>query len=397
MAELYVRAGQVPEAERQIDSVLAMPGLSLPDRAWVLTRAVKVLLGSDDVYHDDNPPVSMTRRALALHYLALLDAMPRTISSGPLFGVLLATMSTYSVLGVPDSAMQYGLRAFALAGQTREYAARFDIAASGDLGQLALVLTADPVHYQHTIDSLITVLRGYVMEPIPAVDAQVRDYVDYVHSGQRSFEATVANIRTLGQPAPPYIATHWFNQPTPATKSDAAPNARVLKQDDGVIRVLGFGFLACSHCQETMGDFEKFQHELPVGVQCMFFERAVGTWGADLVAPDVEAEHMRHYYLERRHYTYPIAVWAGPKEKNEEGGMVPKFPPTMEQYGFWGGPHIVVVDGHGILRYKGTWNVHTLLRVARQLAQERAQPPRGSARTASALAIPPVAPAGREP
>jgi hypothetical protein len=292
-----------------------------------------------------------------------------------LFAAYMSAMGVYTEIGAVDTAIQYGFRAFALPATINDYAIRFDIGANtGALGDLALLLSGDGVHYRHTLDSLIAVLRPYVAAPIPAAKAKVPSYPEYVARTRQLYEAGLEELRRIGNPAPALIATHWFNQPRPATVSSEAPQARELKQDDGIIRVLGFGFFACPYCQMAMGEWEKFQHELPPGVQCLFYDRGVGSWGPDLVEPDVEAEHYRHYYVERKHYTYPIAIWAGPKEKNEEGGITPKYSPTMGKYGIWGGPWIMVVDGHGILRYKhGGWDKQGVLHITRALVREQQQ------------------------
>jgi hypothetical protein len=204
------------------------------------------------------------------------------------------------------------------------------------------------------------------------------------------YEAGLEELRRIGNPAPALIATHWFNMAQPPTVSAEAPQARELKQDDGIIRVLGFGFFACPYCQIAMGEWQKFQHELPLGVQCLFYDRGVGSWGPDLVEPDVEAEHYRHYYVDRKHYTYPIAIWAGPKEKNEEGGMTPKYSPTMGQYRILGGPWLMVVDGHGILRYKhGGWDKQGVLRIVRAIVQEQQRSVRGAAAPVSSASTVP--------
>jgi hypothetical protein len=369
MAILHVHAGQDAEARRRIAEWLAMPGLSATDRAWILANSVALFLDWQNL-HD--PPPSPAHIAIAREYLAQLEAQPPATSVGFLFGALTNFMETYMSLGATDTAVQYGRRAFALPAHTTDYRARLEMATSSELFSFALALSAFPDRYQYTVDSVITMLRGYVMAPVPANDAQRPGFLQFVNDTRHFFEDGVKLLRTIGQPAVPLIATHWFNQVPPPTLSDSAPGARLKRQDDGIIRVIGFGFFECPWCQIAMHDFESFQHKLPAGAECLFYERSGGAWGNDLVEPAEEAEHLRHYYIERKHYTYPIAVWAGAKEMNEDGGRVPHFSPTMRQYGFFGGPYFVIIDGHGILRYKaGGWSERRILRVVNQLVTER--------------------------
>jgi len=367
MAELHVLAGQDAEAQRRIAAWLATPGLSARDRGWILGRSVELFLRWQ---HPDDPPPSPARIAIARGYLAQLEAMPRSTGAGFLFGALQNFMESYLTRGVVDTAIQYGMRAYTLPAQTDNYEDRINMAVSSTLPELALALSGQP-GATRIIDSLITMLQGYMSAPVPADYAKLRWAAQFVASTQPGFARSVAFIRTIGKPAPAYIATHWVNQTPPTVTSDAAPGARQKPLDDGIIRVLAFGFFSCPHCQHAMRDWEKFQHRLPAKVECIFYDRSEGSWGGEPAAPDAEAEHLRHYYVDVKHYTYPIAIWAGPKDTNEEGGQVPRFSPTMGKYGFWGGPHLAIVDGHGLLRYVGGWSERDILRVVNLLVRER--------------------------
>jgi len=372
MAGLCVRAGHDAEAERHIATWFAAPGISIHDRVFGLGQAISTFLGGLGVGHRKDPPVSFAHLAIARKYLAQLEALPRSTAAWTLFVARLEFMDVYLDRGIADTAIQFGLQALALPGQTTDYIDQVDMSNGAALYGLASALSEFPDRYQRTIDSLVNAIRPFTRAPIPPKYAQLKWLPDHVAQARDRFEGEVALIQTLGRPAAPLIATHWFNQTPPSLSSDSAPGAREKRQDDGVIRIIGFGFFGCPGCQLAMHDWEQFQHELPAGVEMLWYERSEGFWGSDLVEPNQEAEHLRHYYVDRKHYTYPIAVWAGPKEITEEGGGVPRRSPTMNQYGMLGGPHIVIIDGHGMLRYRQWgWSEREVLRAVTRIARAR--------------------------
>jgi len=352
-AELHWHVGQDAEAQQCFATWLATPGLSDTAKAWILGKAIELFLGLRSAQNPEDPPPPPARLTIVRHYLTQLAALPRAVSAGRLFVSYQETMGVYMKFGMVDSALAYGLRAYTLPAQTESYYTRLGMVTNVQaLLTFALALSAYPERYQHTMDSVITMLHGYAMVPTPPDFAKYPWNVRFVKASQNNLDVAIKLVQTLGRPAPTLIATHWFNQPTPTAPSDAAPGARIKPLNDGVVRIIGFGYFGCMGCQLLMKEWERFQHKLPAGAQLLFYERSSGFWGGDLVEPDEEATHLRHYYVERKHYTYPIVVWAGAKEANDEGGRTPKFSPTMQAYGFYGGPHVVVVDGNGILRYR---------------------------------------------
>jgi len=384
-AALYARTGQDAEAQQCIAQWLATPGLSDQDRAWILGKSIELFLGLLSPRYPKDPLPSQAHLAIAHQYLIQLEALPRTASAFSLFGIYRQTMELYLYFGLVDTTIAYGMRAFALPAQVTDYHQRFAMATEGGaVMTLALALSAYPERYHHTMDSVITLLRGYAMAPIPPAYGQYPWNVRYVTERRKQLEGTMTLVQTLGRPAPTLVATHWFNQAVPPTTSDATPGARIKPLNDGIVRLIGFGYFGCVGCQMVMKDWERFQHALPPGAAVLFYDRSEGFWGGDLIEPAEEAEHLRHFYVERKHYTFPIALWAGPKVANDEGGRVPLFSPTMGEYGFYGGPHFVIVDGNGILRYRGnSWSEPELLRVLIQLTREHRH---GSAVSAASTA-----------
>jgi len=396
-AELQVRVGHDAAAQQCIATWLATPGMSDTMRAWILGRSISLFLSSSD----DAPP-SPAHWSIVRQYLAQLAALPHAVSAGFLFNNYQIFMGVYMKFGMVDSALAYGLRSYALPAQTADYYTRLGMVTNlPALTSFALALSAYPDRYHKTMDSVITMLRSYAMAAPPPEFIKYPWNQLFVAASRRNLEDAIGVVQTLGRPAPTLIATQWFNQPTPPQPSDAAPSARIKPLDDGMVRIIAFGYFGCFGCEMLMKQWERFQHRLPAGVQLLFYERSSGFWGGNLVEPQEEAEHLRHYYVERKHYTYPIVVWAGEKVTNDEGGRTPKFSPTMQALGFFGGPHVIVVDGHGILRYRHDGASQTeLLGVVTQLVREQRaadhHPGRtgtvsattiGSSRAASSLSI----------
>jgi len=374
-ALLSFRTGHDAEAQRCIAEWLATPGLSAHDSAGILRTSVELFFDLlTPVNLRDSLP-SPARTTIAHQYLARLEAMPRSVSAVSLFGVYDDLMQLYLSRGLVDTTIAYGKRAFTLPAHVTDYHQRFTMATTGGpLLTLALALSAYPDRYQRTMDSLITTLQSYATAPVPPIYAQYPWNMNYVAAQRSKFEGAVELVRTLGRPVPTLIATHWFNQPAPLITSDVVPGARIKPLNDGIVRLIGFGFFGCLGCQLAMKEWERFQHQLPAGAEVLFYDRSEGFWGGDLIEPAAEAEHLRHFYVERKHYTFPIAVWAGPKVANDEGGHVPLFSPTMSALGFFGGPHFIIVDGNGILRYRSdAWSDVEMLRVLTQLTRERHQ------------------------
>jgi len=391
MAALDVRVRQYADAQQCIETWLATPGLTDVDRAWILSKSIKLFYGLLSPQHPKDPLPPPEQLVIAHRYLARLEALPASVRGIYLFEIYHASMGLALRFGRVDTAIAYGMRAFALPAEATDYQTRIGMASGGEaLITFALALSAYPERYQHTIDSLITKLRGYLMAPIPTAYAQYPWNMNLVTELRAAFEERVKLVQTIGRPAPALVATDWFNQSTPTPMSDVAPEARIKPLNDGVVRLIGFGFFGCPACHAVMAQWQRFQHDLPPGAELLFYERSSGSWGGDLIEPKEEAGHLRHYYVERKHYTYPIAVWAGPKVPNDEGGHVPLYSPTMKTLGFFGGPHFIIVDGNGTLRYRSDmWSEIEMLRVLTQLTQEQRHHTATTAATATPTAMTP--------
>jgi thiol-disulfide isomerase/thioredoxin len=155
----------------------------------------------------------------------------------------------------------------------------------------------------------------------------------------------------LGQPAPPITANHWYNVSAPATESKEAPGARTETLADGKIRLLEYGEYNCHPCRMALPGMERIHKAYPTNVEVWYVTQTDGFWGTTDYSPDEEAQHLEHYYVDRKHYDFPIALWAGDKVKTQDNGALPRDNPSATAFPIDATPTFVVVDGKGIVRH----------------------------------------------
>jgi len=365
MAALYARIGNDAEATQRVAAMLAKPGITVAERVWILHAAVRFLLQTEDL-------PTPARIQQARKYLAQMEAVSAADNAIDRFESAMMIMAASARIGDVKQGLQDGWHAYDMFNHVSDYETRALMATNENFIRFALLLSASPTGHT-TIDSLVTMLQNAVALPpaLAAKDTALRRY----EAGRRvDLEKLTKKVAFFGRPAAPFVATNWYNQPLPAQTSDVIPNARVRALNDGEIRIIAMGFFGCPWCERAMAQFERLRPRLPKGVDLVYYTYTDGNWDGDLVEPQEEAEHLRHYYLERKHFTFPIVIWASPKEPTPEGGMLPRRSPMLDAYAFNAGPTIIVVDGHGVVRHyqEGLQNYDTDLKTTiDQLVQER--------------------------
>jgi len=344
LAHLELQLGQDAAAEQHLQAWLRTPGVKTVDSVIAFRLMVEGLLRRD---------VTTTRIASARQYLARLTAFPPTVSAGALFAGRLVMMGMFDGRGQTDSAVAWGLKAYAVV-QTLPYDDRAWKIVSSGFSLVALVRALAGLPNGDTrIDSLLTVLKVAVV-PRPAEAAQDTTLTRYYQQAiAPRAEDLFGKVAWMGKPMPPFVATHWLNVAQPVTVSDAAPGARTLQLDDGVIRIIGFGWFTCGGCQWALRMVQRSLGDLPPGVQVIFNERSMGNFNGDFCTPDEEAEDLRKWYVERKHLTFPIAIWAPVKDSTPGGGLVPRESPLWRALRISVGPTVYIVDGRGVIRYLG--------------------------------------------
>jgi len=335
------------DAEQSIAAFLAAPDVTLGDTLLAWRVAVGLFTTT---LHEAAPRPE--RMAIGRRYLQRLEAMPIAVAGGQLFLARFSMMDAFIRTGESDSAVATGLRNFAMASKMPDFEQRIRMVGGSGiyLKKLCQALVGRP-RGMARVDSLLTALQQTFIVP-PAIAARDTAVVRLAQMEKNWFMEPEAQIRMIGRPAPGLVATHWLNQTPPSKTSTAAPNARELTLDDGTIRIIGLGWFGCPGCMSAMAKLQNDQHLLPKGVELLYYEWTLGSWGSDLVEPEEEVGHLKHYWIERKHYTYPISIWAGPKDSTQNGGLLPRESPTKVALNITEGPTFIVVDGHGIVRYR---------------------------------------------
>lgn len=369
LASLYLFDQRDSAAQQCIRTWLATPNLTHHDIVWSYGVAIKLFVrGRGD------SATSPARLAVAKSYLATLEAMPRDslVDAAVFFGRWDIADAAKRAGDISD-AVRMGLHAYAIVPNVSSYSERAALAASFELVGLGMMLAGQP-RGRLILDSLIAVLRTAVKPP-PEVLRRPLD-ARFAEDCKRWLEGNVAQLDRIGKPMVPLLATHWFNQSPPSTPMDTVTHARRRPLDDGVIRLIDFGYMGCPSCIAKQKYWETAQHALPKGVEYHYYlwGGTPGYWGADPVDPDIEAEHLKQFYLTSKHFTFPFEVWCAPKAPTVEGGLVSLPSPTLQDLGI-ATSGLIVVDGRGIIRYMGGGGRGdvVLWRVIAQLVAERSK------------------------
>ncbi len=337
MGELYVADGQDAMAKQQFADRLATKGLSLDDRGYTLLLATKVFA------HPENAERIQT----ALGYMVQLDAFPAAAIMWK-FHARAALGEAYYVTGDGPAVRVQLTKALAMTPDI-PFEHRKPVFLESPITMLADVLSGVPGGAAR-IDSL-----GKVLLPLATpTAAQVASDSEYFWLGQywtREFKGTLQLTAHLGQAAPAITAMHWYNTDAPTAVSTAAPGAQAKTLGDGVIRLMEFGEYSCYPCRMALPGMERIRTAAPSNVQVWYVTQTEGSWGATVYSPNDESQHLEHYYVERKHYGMPIALWAGPKDTTQDFGALPRDNPSAEAYPIQATPTFVVTDGKGIVRH----------------------------------------------
>jgi len=340
MAVLYLQLGRDAAAQECVERWLKTPGMSRQDTLATLG----MIMG----FFTDRDEMTDARLGIMRGYMARLEAYPRQIAHSTIALGYLRMFQAFRQMGYADSAVAAGFRSFALLPDA-SYEERGWTVIGPDIVDFAIVLSGQPNGVAR-LDSLMTVFKSYI--PVPpdllAKDTALARLAKIFQDGMTDLDG---KVRWLGRPLAPVVATHWFNHPQPRQVSDAAPNARILPVNDGIIRIIGFGDFHCPACHLAMRYMQHDQKRLPKNVQTIYYEWTLGACGTDFCEPEEEVDKYRKIYVVGRHYTFPIVIWAGPKDSTPGGGLLPRESPTKQALHIAAMPTIYVLDGRGVVRY----------------------------------------------
>jgi hypothetical protein len=329
--QLAVMGEQDALAQKELAQRLATPGLSVEDRAFALSAGAIA-------FADREHPQWLS---VAERYLAQLVALGVPGDAWQ-FAARDQLSAVYYELGRRPEALAHALGAYALLPDLP-----FEEHILGMNGGLYLRVAdillgtpgmADGRSRMHAVDSLIVAMAH------PAPDRIQLDS-GTLWPGQRMIrmvQADSAFVFSIGQPGAPVRGTTWING------TDAGPHDQ--RVDDGRVYLLDFFPLGAPSILAGQLSLERLQRRLGPAVQVIGITSASGHWGEQFVDPDVEIQRWQHFFAQDLRLSFPVAIWARPKEQTLQGGMLPPQNPTLAAYHMPGGFGVVVVDARGRVR-----------------------------------------------
>jgi hypothetical protein len=344
MGALYAMADRDADAAAQFDARLAMPDLTVADRTHTLLLAV-------NVFADPGNPARMAR---ALRYLARLDSLPSDAAAAQFQGHIAMTWA-YRGRNDVARALNEAMTAYRIVP-----AIPFFERGPAFNDQL-FRMVVDLLVAQSAITRVDSLGKALLQYAVPTPEAVADDAWTAKQEGAsyaKNVRQVLQQLAMIGRPAPPIVANYWFNTNPPvhaATPEFAMAmdggTSRTLTLNDGTIRLLEFGDKGCPHCVESLPGLGRLKAKLPPRVELWYITETTGAWGPDLVDANVEVQQLRRFYVDFKDVSTPIALWAGVKQPNEDGGAVPAPNANIASYKVQGSPRYVIVDGRGIVRF----------------------------------------------
>jgi len=340
MALLDNRADRVSAVDTTLQQVLRTPGLSVDDRMHTLSLGVTLLMG------DGKDP---KRFARAGWYIRQLDAMgPSALRRR--YGSRLRLISVFYNRSNSAAVVAQGDTALLIAQQI-PYAQR---------AQLVYIYFP----YERVVEAMsglpnprprIIALNDRIRALLRPTAAELARDSTLAHTPGygKYMEKKIAQYAMIGTSAPVIQLHRWANR---GSDTAFSPSPRSIALADGVIRILEFGDRGCIPCQLSLPEMNWLHKQLAIaGMEMIYVTKAGGSWNYELTSPEHSSEMLVRYYREApNNYVFPMAIWAGEKVPNDEGGMVPKDSPNDPAFQINAEPTFVFVDGHGIIRRIGT-------------------------------------------
>jgi thiol-disulfide isomerase/thioredoxin len=337
MGEVAVAAGQDALAQRQFAARLATPGLSVDDRGYTLLLAINAFGAKAS---------NSARMNTALGYLRQLDALPARVVTNQ-FRARVRIAEAYYDAGDGARVIVHLTHAFSLV-PTMSFERRNWLEFRRAFLILADVWSGQPNGRQQ-IDSMTTWLHPYT-NASPALVAKDSSYYWTSRYAEREYRLLVQMTSFLGRPAPSITAHYWVNTVRPVS-SDSVFGAVTKSLDDGKIRIMEYGHYGCAGCRLALPKMERIRKRMPNNVEVWFVADEGDLWGATRCTPDEMAKHLTRYYVDRKGYGLPIALWMGPREADPDGGSLIRESPMSAAYQFVGVPTFIVTDGQGLVRH----------------------------------------------
>ncbi len=332
--QLAVVGDQEALAQHELAQRVATPGLSVADRAFVLSAGATAFA---DREHPQWLPI-------AEHYLAQLTALGVAADAWQ-FTARDRLSEVYYDLDQRPKALAHAMRAYALLPDLPfedHLLALFRRPMHLRVADILLGTPGTPggAATMHAVDSLIIAMARPTEDRIQLDSGTLWLGQQMI----RMVQGDSAFAFTLGHPGPPITGTAWINT------SDAGPHEQ--RVSDGRIYLLDFFPPGAEPALAAQLSLERLQDRLGAAVQVVGITSLTGHWGWQFVDPQDEAQRWQHFFAQELKLTFPIAFWVKPKERTRDGGMLPPQTPTVAAYHVPSGLGVVVlvVDQQGRVR-----------------------------------------------
>jgi len=320
LADVALQAQQDTLARHIVDAQLKRT-TDVAQKANLLRAAIEIFAnGIEDETHPE------TRVEAATTYFVQLQGFP--VSGYPLLrdSAYVAVFKAIGAMQMVDASIHLKRldAVYRYTDQALAALARVDADARGwyvrnhfPFREMASLIRAQP-NGQTMLDTMTRVRSLVSILPDYAVDLQ--------------------RIALLGTSAPPLAAHAWLN----TADSSYAATPRLHAYEPGVIHLVAFGLGSRNVL------LERLHRRFPT-VHIILMHETRGAVGVNVVEPQTEIAWYDTYVRTILHATFPVGIWAGPKERNMYGGMTPQ--PSLVRQGYLGEPGLcTLVDGAGKIR-----------------------------------------------
>jgi hypothetical protein len=336
---LHVTAGADSLARRAFAARLATPGMSRADSAYTLMMAIRAFA---DVDYPARMPVAEA-------YMTQLARMPGGSSdSGVSWWQFIGHQriaNAYFARGNTQATIMHAERAFATLPSMFYYIRGVLYGGADALNMYLtyatlLINSGDTVRLKKIDQQLLALAK------VP--DSLVAEDSSFVYMGRNylnSMKETIRVAALLGTPAPHIRGTSWLNV------ADTAGHD--MRTDDGLVRIIGLGTQRTGI--KMLPAFARLTEQFGRGprplFQAVYLIPTVGFWGSEFNTPAQESANLRQYFTSAFPSKIPIAIWAGQKVRNRNGGEVPAPSPTIEAFTNPTLPFAAIIDRRGRIRH----------------------------------------------
>jgi len=362
-AEVAVRAEDDTLARRLFDARIAEVANNPAARAYVLAEAVSAFADQtqDSVRLNRNLPI-------AERYAELASALPAAGFSGGYRAKNDSATVMYQQWRVEDSLLAtadarvdiahvlvHAARIYAIAPRFSPEERQPVISKTYMIAAGALMLrTADSVAAHRSLDSLNArvlnlagiITPGWLPDETPAV--RTRRAAEMTQSTRSLIQQIAESFALLGTHAPPLIAHTWFNAPD----SEFHAEARSYPFTNGNVHVLLLGDISDA---TRLSILERVQQGFHGKAQGILATATRGYTGPVITTPRDEVSWLRQYLIDLRHFSMPVAVWAGPKRQvsamvGDGTAYVPRQSPLDTSSYRHRAASFLLIDRDGVIR-----------------------------------------------